>query len=203
MLNKGGIKSVLIMLVSLFCLLATISAWAEEIAAPAPIQPTESSFKYLIGLGDTLEIVVWKETELSKQVVVRIDGRISLPLVGDVDAVGKTPTELATELKKSLGELIAEPAVSVILTQSRSWRYYVIGQIKQPGEFNIDYPITILQALARSGGFLEWAKKDNITIVRKESGHDKLLKFDYDDFVKGKNIEQNAVIKPGDVIVVP
>jgi len=190
----------MILMASLFCLLAA-PAWSAEVAPSPP--SSESTFKYVIGRGDILEVVVWKEADLSKQVTVRIDGRISLPLVGEVDAVGKTPAELAVELKQKIGELIAEPSVSVILIQSRSWRYYVIGQIKQPGEFNIDYPISVLQAMARSGGFLEWAKKDSITIVRKEAGHDKLLKFNYDDFVKGKNIEQNAILMPEDVIVVP
>lgn len=202
MIEKGVVvRSIIILLGGLLCLVTATAESAEVVITPPP--SVESAFRYVIGLGDTLEVVVWKEDDLSKQVVVRIDGRISLPLVGDVDAVGKTPTELAAELKQKLGELIAEPSVSVILIQNRSWRYYVIGQIKQPGEFNIDYPITVLQSLARSGGFLEWAKKDNITIVRKEAGKDKLLKFDYDDFVKGKNIEQNVIITPGDVIVVP
>lgn len=164
---------------------------------------SESDFEYTIGLGDVLEVIVWKEEDISKQVAVRLDGRISLPLLGDVDAVGKTLTELAADLKAKLSELIAEPSVSVMLAQSRSWRYYVIGQIKQPGEFSIDYPITVIQALAKSGGFLEWAKKDEIKIVRKVSGKDTLLDFDYDDFVKGKDIKQNVVVMPEDVIVVP
>lgn len=165
-------------------------------------QPVEAS-EYVIGLGDQLQIMVWKEPELSHSTFVRIDGRISLPLVGDVFAAGKTIKEFRGELEGLLGQIVAEPAVSVMLLQSKSWRYYILGQIKQPGEFPIDYPITLLQAIARSGGFMEWAKKDEIKIIRRTDDKEIIVKFNYDSLVKGDNLAQNIILQPGDTVIVP
>ncbi len=158
---------------------------------------------YLVGLGDVLEIQVWNEPDLSRTLNVRLDGFISLPLVGDVAVVGKSIPEITKILEKRYGDLIEEPTLTVILAESRSRRYYLIGQVAQPGEFPLDYPISLLQAIARGGGFSEWAKKDEVAIVRRRSGKDNLLKFNYETFVKGKNLQQNFLIEPGDTIVVP
>ena len=158
---------------------------------------------YQIGIGDIIEIQVWKEPDLSRTLTVRLDGRISLPLVGDIDTAGKSTGELDQYLEKKFSEVVTEPAVSVILLESRSRRYYVVGQVGQPGEFRIDYPVTILQAIARSGGFQEWAKRDRIKVVRRDGGREKLLEFNYDAFVNGKSLEQNLVITAGDTIIVP
>ena len=158
---------------------------------------------YRIGIGDIVEIQVWQEPDLSRTLTVRLDGRISLPLVGDIDTAGKTTSELDAYLEKKFAEVVTEPAVSVILIESRSRRYYVVGQVMQPGEFPIERPITILQAIARSGGFQEWAKRDRIKVVRRGDGREKLLGFDYDAFVNGKSLEQNLFIAPGDTIIVP
>ncbi len=166
-------------------------------------KPAPGNEEYIIGLGDILEINVWKEAELSRIVTVRLDGRISLPLLGDVDASGKSPRVLTAFLEKEFGKIIAEPAVSVMLQESRSRRYYMVGQVNTPGEFAIDYPVTILQALARGGGFLEWAKTSNIIIVRQSVDGEMLLPFDYNDFIKGKNQHANILIAPGDTIIVP
>ncbi len=158
---------------------------------------------YLIGLGDVIEIQVWKEPDLSRQLKVRLDGRVSLPLVGDVEAAGRSPAEVAAEVGRRLATYITEPAVSVILVESASRRYYVIGMVNKPGEFPIDYPVTVLQALARAGGFQEWAKKDRIVVVRRSDGRERLLPFDYTAVIKGLNPEQNLTVAPGDTIVVP
>ncbi len=158
---------------------------------------------YQIGLGDIIEVQVWKEPELSRTQPVRIDGRISLPLIGDIEAVGRTTSELANYLEIQFSKIVTEPAVSVMLTESRSWKYYVVGQITDPGEFTIDYPITILQAIARSGGFLEWAKTSKISIIRRKEGNEIILTFDYEALVKGNNLGQNILISPGDTIIVP
>jgi len=159
--------------------------------------------EYVIGLGDQLRIMVWKEPDLSQDMTVRIDGRVSLPLLGDVLAAGRTIKQLTRDLEKGYAEVIAEPAVSVMLLQSKSWRYYIIGKVAQPGEFPIDYPITVLQAIARSGGFQEWAKQDQISIVRPRAGGEQLLSFDYDTFVSGEDLRQNIFIQPGDTIIIP
>ena len=163
----------------------------------------QNDFKYRIGLGDIIEVQVWKEPELSKTQPVRIDGRISLPLLGDIDAVGRSTSELSSYLETQFSKVVSEPAVSVMLKASKSWRYYIVGEISKPGEFNIDYPITILQAIARSGGFKEWAKKSKISIIRRDAGKDRKIIFDYDEFIKGDKLNQNILISPGDTIIIP
>jgi polysaccharide export outer membrane protein len=166
-------------------------------------QTADMEQDYLLGVGDVLEVQVWKEPDLSRTVKVRLDGKISLPLTGDVQAAGKTPSELEKFLAKKISELVTEPAVSVILVENRSRRYYIVGQVGQPGEFPIEFPLTILQAIARSGGFQEWAKKEEIKVVRREGGKEEFFTFDYDAFVKGKNLQQNIIIAPGDTVIVP
>ena len=167
-------------------------------------QPSPATGEYKIGLGDIIEVQVWKEPDLSRSPVpVRIDGRISLPLLGDIAVAGKSINELAENLEKKFSSVINEPSVSIMLIESRSLRYYLVGQISQPGEFTLDHPITILQAIARGGGFLEWAKKSDILVVRRKSGKEQMLSFNYDALVKGKNLKQNILIAPGDTIIVP
>lgn len=189
------------MLHRIFCCMLCVfcfsgqSLWAQ--------QATGDEKNYLIGVGDVLEVQVWQEPDLSRTVKVRLDGRISLPLTGDVQAAGKAIDELDSYLEKKIAELVTEPAVSVILVENRSRRYYVVGQVGQPGEFAIEYPLTLLQAIARSGGFQEWAKREEIKVVRRAGGKEELLRFDYDSFVKGKDLGQNIFIAPGDTIIVP
>ncbi|MBI4792025.1 MAG: polysaccharide biosynthesis/export family protein [Deltaproteobacteria bacterium] len=183
------------------CLAAfLVLVWASVLQAE---QPAVAETDYLIGVGDVLEVQVWQEPDLSRTVTVRLDGKISLPLAGDVQAAGITTSELDQFLEKKISSLVTEPAVSVILTENRSRRYFVVGQVGQPGEFPIEFPLTILQAIARSGGFQEWAKREEIKVVRRGDGKEELLSFDYDAFVKGKNLQQNILIMPGDTIIVP
>jgi polysaccharide export outer membrane protein len=192
-------KSVwLFLCVALF--FAVTLAGGTVFASQSFLEPGEA---YLVGLGDVLEIQVWNEADLSRTVNVRLDGVISLPLVGDVTVVGKPIPEITQVLEKRYGDLIEEPTVTVILTESRSRKYYLIGQVAQPGEFPLDSPISLLQAIARGGGFSEWAKKDRVGVVRRQSGKDSILKFNYETFVKGENLQQNFLIEPGDTIVVP
>ena len=175
---------------------------AQETSLPSASAP-ERQAEYVIGLGDQLQIMVWKEPELTQAMSVRIDGRISLPLIGDVEVAGKTLRELKKILEEKYAAVISEPAVSVMLAQSKSWRYYVIGKVAKPGEFPIDFPITVLQAIAQSGGFLEWAKTEKISIVRREDGRESIISFNYEALVNGQNLQQNALVKPGDTIIIP
>ena len=177
------------------------NGWAGQETPPAPA--AEAGAEYVIGLGDQLQIMVWKEQELTQAMAVRIDGRISLPLIGDVQAAGKTIRDLKKVLEEKYAAVIAEPAVSVMLVQSKSLRYYIIGQIRTPGEFPIDFPTTILQAIAKSGGFLEWAKTDRISIIRHEGGQETIVPFNYEALVNGQNVQQNVLVKPGDTIIIP
>ena len=159
--------------------------------------------QYLIGMGDVLEVSVWNEPEMSKTVFVRMDGKIALPLIGDVEASDKSPEALARLLQEKFGNYLEEPSVIVILQESKSKRYYVLGQVAEPGEFAMDYSITILQAIGRAGGFLEWAKKSKILIVRRRGEKEEILNFDYNILIKGGGLRQNVLVKPGDTIVVP
>lgn len=159
--------------------------------------------EYSIGAGDVLDVVVYGEQELSRTVFVRIDGRISLPLAGEVEAAGAAPAVLAEKITEKLARFIEEPNVSVILAESRSKAYYMVGQVKTPGEYSITRQVTVLQAIARAGGFLEWAKKDRIMIVSGPESDEEITYFDYEGFLGGKDRTRNVVIHPGDTIVVP
>ena len=158
---------------------------------------------YRIDIGDVLEVHVWQEDALSKEVFVRLDGRISLPLIGDVVAAGKTSMELSRILGEKLSELVEEPSVSVLIKESNSRIYYMVGNINKPGVYPINTPVNLLQAIAKAGGLGEWADKDDIIIVRRINGKDEMLSFDYDDFVKGKDLSKNIMIHYGDTIIVP
>lgn len=196
---KNAYKNKMLSLVVSFAILSAV-AWPLVVRAD---QATEAEKDYLIGVGDVLEVQIWKEPDLSRTVTVRLDGKISLPLAGDVQAAGKTTGELDQFLEKEISDLVTEPAVSVMLVENRSRRYYIVGQVGQPGEFPIEFPLTILQAIARSGGFQEWAKREEIKVVRRTGGKEEFLSFDYDAFIKGKNLQQNVLIVPGDTVIVP
>ena len=157
--------------------------------------------EYRIDVGDVLEINVWKEEELTREVFVRLDGRISLPLIGDLVAAGKTPMELAKSLEKNIGEIIEEPSVTVLMKATNSRVYYLVGNINSPGAYPLDTPMNLLQAIAKAGGLGEWADKDNIMIVRRTSGKDEMIYFDYKKFVKGKDLSQNIRIQYGDTFI--
>ncbi|MCK9502423.1 MAG: polysaccharide biosynthesis/export family protein [Desulfobulbaceae bacterium] len=132
---------------------------------------------------------------------VRIDGRASLRHIGDVSVVGMTLTQLADYLKKLYSTIYDNPVVTVTLVQSNSQQYTVMGQVATPGLYHLDFPLTIVRAVARAGGFTEWAK-NQITVIRQQEAGGQTFKFDYGDFLKGKDLEKNIIIAPGDVIVV-
>ncbi len=158
---------------------------------------------YKIGPSDLLDIQVWNEPDVSKQVRVLIDGTIVLPLVGQINAAGLTPSQLSESLKKKLAEYIAEPEVTVMVLEGKYNRYFIVGQIQNPGEYYIDYPISILQAIARAGGFQEWAKKSKIFVIRQTKSGEERIEFNYDEFVKGDKKVKNIEIVSGDTIIIP
>ncbi len=201
--EKPGLDNVLLPLLGrLVALFVVVLSLTASLAVAGNNGKTEGR-EYIIGRGDQLQIMVWKEKELSQNMSVRIDGRISMPLIGDVEAAGKTIVGLTKDLEKRFSDVVTDPSVSVMLIQSKSWRYYIIGKISQPGEFPIDFPITVLQAIAKSGGFLEWAKTEAISILRQTDSGEKLIKFNYVTLTKGDDLGQNIKIKPGDTIIVP
>jgi len=159
---------------------------------------------YRIGPGDALAIVVWKEPEASvPDVIVRADGKISIPLLKETHVAGFTPTELEKMLKEKLGKLITTPDVTVIPKQIRSMRIYMVGAVKREGPIPMTGPMTVLQAITEAGGLTDYAKKSKIYILRTESGKQTKLPFDYKAVLNGDRIEQNILLKPEDTVVVP
>jgi polysaccharide export outer membrane protein len=168
-----------------------------------PPQAPPTADGYRIGAGDVLQIVVWREPDASSEALVRVDGKISVPLVGDVDAVGLTPTELKDTLVEKFSHYINSPSVSVYTKQINSRKIYVLGNVKKEGPVPLLRPMTVLQALNEAGGLGEWAVKKKIYVLRKIDGKQVKMPFDYSAVIKGKRLEQNAVLLPDDTIVVP
>ncbi len=174
---------------------------AEENPAQAQGSASVVGGDYVIGKGDILDITVWREPMLSGETLVRGDGMISVGLLGDVKAAGRTPMDLRDEIQRRLKEFVATPSVTVTVKSQTSQKFYVIGEVNKPGEYELAKDLTVVQAIARAGGFTEWASKDNIVLIRKENGVEKRIKVNYKDFVKGKEGE-NPELKGNDTIVV-
>ena len=174
---------------------------AQEPASHATDPGTQGD-DYLIGAGDVLEILVWREPDLSRTVTVRPDGKISLPLVDDIQAAGHTCLQVKKMITEALTAYVELPSVYVMLQENRSKRYHIIGKSGQ-GEYPLERDTTILQALAKAGGFKEWADKDEIIILRESPQGPVRIKFDYDRVASGKDVKQNILLNPGDVIIVP
>jgi polysaccharide biosynthesis/export protein len=159
---------------------------------------------YIIGDDDVLAINVWKEAEVSRTVPVRSDGKISLPLAGEVQASGVTPLQLEKVLAAKLQSFISEPEVTVIVTEIKSQKYNILGQVAKPGSYSLTNSSTVLDAIALAGGFRDFAKQKSIYILRQNpDGGQSRLPFNYKDVIKGKNSAQNIKLQPRDTIVVP
>ncbi len=176
---------------------------ATAASDPNAAQGHDNSF--VIGNDDVLAINVWKEPDVSRPAVpVRSDGKISLPLVGEVQAAGLTPLKLEQSIAAKLQSFISQPEVTVIVQQINSQKYNVLGQVNRPGTFVITNSLTVLDAIAISGGFRDFAKQKAIYVLRQNAdGTQARLPFNYKEVVKGKNQEQNVKIQPKDTIVVP
>jgi len=158
---------------------------------------------YIIGEQDTLNITVWKEKEISGSVVVRPDGKITVPLVGEVKVVGMTPAQLQALLTDKLKPFVTIPQVTVAVAEIRSRKVYLIGHAAREGPFMINSSTTVLQVIAEAGGLRDFAKRKKIYILRQQGDAQVRFPFNYDDVIKGKNIDQNILLQPGDTIVVP
>lgn len=169
-----------------------------------PAEPQETPvYEYGIGAEDVLQIDVWKNPELSREVKVRPDGFVSLPLIQDVRAVGMTASELSQVLKQHYRDFVEDPEVSVTVKEANSYKIYVLGKITNSGVFQIRNPVTVLQAISMAGGFTPFADTNGVTVIRRQGGKDLRLPFHYDDVVKGKKTEENILLQPGDTVVVP
>ena len=159
---------------------------------------------YIIGESDILDIDVWKEKEVSKEVPVRPDGKISLPLIGQIQASGLTPLQLQDNITEKLKEYISNPEVTVIVSDARSQQFNIVGQVARPATYPLRESMTVLDAIAAAGGFKDFAKETKIYVLRPMPGGIRVrIPFNYKDVIKGKNLQQNVQLKPGDTIVVP
>ena len=157
---------------------------------------------YVIGPEDILSVVVWREKDLSADVVVRPDGKISLPLLNDVQAAGYTPEQLAEIIEKAAMKYVTESDATVIVKEIHSRKVFVLGDVARPGAFPLTSQMTVLQLIASVGGLLEFADKSNILILRNENGRERRLRFNYKEVIDGKNLQQNIALQPGDTILV-
>ena len=173
-------------------------------AAPRATGPTvDVSSDYVIGTEDVLGIVFWRDTEMTGDVTVRPDGKITLPLIGDLSAVGLTPEALRDQITKAAAKLIDDPAVTVVVRAINSRKVFITGQVTAPKDYPLTRELTVMQLISLAGGLTEYADKKNITVLRTESGQPKVFKVNYADLSKGKNLAQNIILKPGDTVVVP
>jgi polysaccharide export outer membrane protein len=183
----------------------TMAAQQPSTTNGSPVSPDGAPIPgdYVIGPGDVLTIVFWREKELSGDVAVRPDGKISLPLLNDVEAAGLTPEELRLRVTAAAQKLIEEPTVTVVVKEINSRNVFITGQVAKPGPYPLSGPTTVVQLISIAGGVLEYANEKNIVIMRTENGKSVSLRFNYDQVKKGRNIEQNIQLKPGDTIIVP
>ena len=165
--------------------------------------PSYAEDDYGIQPGDILTVSVWKEEDLQQPVIVRPDGKFSFPLAGDIAAAGRTIESVRSELIERIQVYIPDPVVTVQLQQIVGNKVYVIGKVQRPGEFLMTQTTTVMQALAQAGGLATFAAENDISILRSDGGSQQTIPFRYDDVQYGRNLEQNVVLKPGDVIIVP
>jgi polysaccharide export outer membrane protein len=158
---------------------------------------------FVIGPEDVLVVVIWGEKEMSGEVTVRPDGKVTLPLIKDVQAAGYTPEQLTDVVAKAASKFVSNPNVTVVVKAINSRKVFIIGQVAKPGSFLLTGDMTVLELIARAGDILEYAKGKNIVVVRKEQGRTQTFKFNYNDVLKGRRPEQNILLKPGDTVIVP
>jgi len=196
-----------------FSIQHTIRIFRESTSVPGKNESAETGKKwsswvsidsYKIGSSDVLEIVTWKEPDFTRdEVLVRIDGKISFPLIGDIRASGRTPLQVKKEIEKGLKDYIDTPIVTVTVKMPGSQKFYVLGEVEKTGEYVLMKDLTVLQAFAIAGGFTQWASKKEIILLRNEDGKEKILRVNYKEIVKGKDFSQNIHIKVNDTIIVP
>lgn len=169
-------------------------------APPAGVTPPAD---YVIGAEDELSVIFWREMDMSAEVTVRPDGKISLPLLNDVQASGLTPEQLRLAVTEAAGKFVADPTVTVVVRVINSRRVFITGQVGKPGPYPLTSPTTVLQLLALAGGVAEFAKSDQIQVMRTENGKTTNYRFNYKDVIRGRRLEQNLMLRPGDTVIVP
>lgn len=211
---NGRVPSAKQIAVLAVCVLVTSSMWSQAslrnepnvgTSAPAAVTPAKPhDDTFVIGNDDVLAVNVWKEPDISRSIPVRSDGKISLPLVGEVDAAGQTPLKLEQEIASRLKNYISDPEVTVIVQQINSQKFNILGQVTKPGAYSLTNGTTVLDAIALAGGFRDFAKRKSIYVLRQNpDGTQARLPFNYKEVVSGHNSSQNVKLQPRDTIVVP
>jgi polysaccharide biosynthesis/export protein len=179
-------------------------ATSAERTTPVAEDKTTPDPSYVIGDDDLLAINVWNEPDLKQSAPVRPDGKISLPLVGDIQAAGRTPVQLQEDIAAKLRAYITHPDVTVVVQQINSQKFNILGRVAKPGSYSLSTTMTVLDAIAAAGGFQDFAKQKDVYILRENpSGGESRFPFNYKDVIKGKHLEQNIKLEPHDTIVVP
>ena len=191
-------RAPILLLILIFCVIPP----AHALDAASHSFPTEST-AYKIRAGDLLRISVWKEEELDRDVLVLPSGSIDFPLVGSVDAAGKTADELQTIIREKLEPFIPAASVTVLVKEPRGNAISVLGQVTRPGDLIMNRPLNVMQALSQAGGITAYADADDIVILRRRDGKEISIPFDYDKVAAGKALDTNITLEPGDVVVVP
>ena len=165
-------------------------------------QPHNDS--YIIGNDDVLAINVWKETEMSRSIPVRSDGKISLPLVGEVQAAGQTPLQLEHAIEQKLVSYIADPEVTVMVEQINSKKFNILGEVVKPGSYSLSLANSVVDAIAAAGGFRDFAKKNKVYVLRRNTdGSQTRIPFNYKNFIKGRSAEGDIRLQPNDTVIIP
>jgi polysaccharide export outer membrane protein len=194
---------------ALVCAAAPVAAAAQDPrpAVPAPGAPMPTGVTlpsgYVIGTDDVLSVVFWKDTDMSAEVTVRPDGKISLPLLNDVPAAGLSPDQLRANLMEAAKKFVTDPTVTIVVKTINSRKIFITGNVARPGAYLLTGTMSALQLIAMAGGVLEYADTKNIVITRSDEGGQKAFPFNYNDVKKGKNLKQNIELKPGDTVIVP
>ena len=191
------------LLITLVCFISACSSYGIRQPDPQSLSEPVAQEGYALQPGDVIRVSVWGEPELDEVVLVRPDGGISFPLVGEVYAEGRSIEEVEYEISERLAVYIPDPAVSVSLQQGEGNRIYVTGRVASPGVFLVNRPITIMQAISLAGGLTPFADKDKIIVLRQDGETQRSFPFNYKDVQKGRALAQNIVLRPGDTLVVP
>jgi polysaccharide export outer membrane protein len=180
-------------------LFAAFLIWGFGAVADEPANPEG----YKLQPGDILQVVVWKETDLQSEVLIRPDGGISFALAGDVKAAGRTTDELRVELESRVRKLVPGAVVTVAVKIASGNRVFVIGKVNRPGDFALNRPIDVMQALGMAGGTTPFADSNNIRVLHREGKQQTSARFRYSDVARGRNLEQNILLQSGDTVIVP
>jgi len=193
-----GLETIGVIVASVALSLLPILAGAESDAGVV-----SAKSEYRLGPEDVLQISVWKDESLTREALVRPDGMISFPLIGEVQAEGRTAEELQKDIRERLSPFIPDPTVSVAVTKVNSYKIYVVGKVNRPGEYLVGHYTNVMQALSLAGGMTPFASENGIEVLHSEPGGQRTFSFRYGDIKKGKHLEQNILLQRGDVIVVP